>query len=192
MNLIAQLEAEHVDRDALEDDIFNERISRDTTMRIYTLKRDLLEIKRAVSPLIDICNRLMRSDLDLIPDDARPYFRDVYDHLLRLVDDWQDFLDREDLLPARRLVEVALDHHHALQMLANQRVWIHEGLVRHERVEHVGLLVEEGHPHACLQRLFGDQGGGAELRPPARSRGERAARWIARARLVRPVSTSVR
>jgi hypothetical protein len=31
---------------ALEDDIFNERISRDTTMRIYTLKRDLLEIKR--------------------------------------------------------------------------------------------------------------------------------------------------
>jgi len=70
------------DLEAVEDEIFNERISRETTMRIYTLKRDLLEIKRAVSPLVDICNRLMRSDL--IPDDARPYFRDVYDHALRI------------------------------------------------------------------------------------------------------------
>ena len=70
--------------EALEDEIFNERISRDTTMRIYTLKRDLLELKRGVSPLIDICNRLMRTDLDLIPDDARPYFRDVYDHAIRI------------------------------------------------------------------------------------------------------------
>jgi magnesium transporter len=72
------------DLEALEEDIFNERISRETTMRIYTLKRDLLEIKRGVSPLIDICNRLMRSDVDLIPEDARPYFRDVYDHAVRI------------------------------------------------------------------------------------------------------------
>ena len=77
--------------DSLEDDlgtleahIFGDTVSRDTTMRIYTLKRDLLEIKRGVSPLVDICNRLMRTDLDLIPDDARPYFRDVYDHAIRL------------------------------------------------------------------------------------------------------------
>jgi magnesium transporter len=72
------------DLEALEEDIFTERMSRDSTMRIYTLKRDLLEIKRGVSPLIDICSRLMRSDLDLIPDDARPYFRDVYDHAIRI------------------------------------------------------------------------------------------------------------
>jgi magnesium transporter len=72
------------DLETVEEDIFGESISRDTTMRIYTLKRDLLEIKRAVSPLVDICNRLMRADLDLIPDDARPYFRDVYDHALRI------------------------------------------------------------------------------------------------------------
>src|SRR5512134_2373054 len=70
------------DLEALEADIFNERISRETTMRIYTLKRDLLEIKRGVSPLIDIGSRLMRSEL--IPEDARPYFRDVYDHALRI------------------------------------------------------------------------------------------------------------
>ena len=68
----------------LEDKIFGEAFSRDTTAQIYLLKRDLLEVKRSVSPLIDICNRLMRFDFELIPEDTRPYFRDVYDHALRL------------------------------------------------------------------------------------------------------------
>jgi magnesium transporter len=70
--------------EALEDQIFGEQLSRETTRRIYELKRDLLEVKRAISPLVDICNRLIRFDLELIPDDTRPYFRDVYDHVIRI------------------------------------------------------------------------------------------------------------
>jgi magnesium transporter len=70
--------------EALEDEIFGESFDRETTARIYRLKRDLLAVKRAVSPLIDVCNRLMRSDLALIPEDTRPYFRDVYDHVVRI------------------------------------------------------------------------------------------------------------
>jgi magnesium transporter len=69
---------------AVEDHIFGESFSRETTRRIYELKRDLLEFKRAVSPLVDVCNRLMRFDLELIPEDTRPYFRDVYDHVIRI------------------------------------------------------------------------------------------------------------
>jgi magnesium transporter len=72
------------DLESLEAEIFGDDASRDTTMRIYTLKRDLLEIKRGVSPLVDICNRLMRSELELIPDEARPYFRDIYDNAIRV------------------------------------------------------------------------------------------------------------
>jgi len=67
---------------ALEKEIFVEASSRETTTRIYRLQRDLVEVKRAVSPLVDICNRLMR--FDLIPEDTRPYFRDVYDHVIRV------------------------------------------------------------------------------------------------------------
>jgi len=70
--------------EVLEDRIFGETFSRETTARIYRLKRDLLDVKRAVSPLVDVCNRLMRFDLDLIPEDTRPYFRDVYDHVIRI------------------------------------------------------------------------------------------------------------
>jgi magnesium transporter len=70
--------------ETLEDQIFGEHFSRETTRRIYELKRDLLEVKRAVSPLVDMCNRLVRFDLELIPEDTRPYFRDVYDHVIRI------------------------------------------------------------------------------------------------------------
>lgn len=70
--------------DVLEDVIFGEAFDRQATSRIYRLKRDLLELKKATSPLIDICNRLIRTDLELIPEDTRPYFRDVYDHVIRI------------------------------------------------------------------------------------------------------------
>ncbi len=70
--------------ETLEEEIFGEQFDRETTGRIYRLKRDLLSLKRAVSPLVDVCNRLMRFDNSLIPDDTRPYFRDVYDHVVRI------------------------------------------------------------------------------------------------------------
>ena len=68
----------------LEDRIFSEQPNRKTTEDIYHLKSQLVDVKRAVSPLIDICNRLVRFDLELIPDDTRPYFRDIYDHAIRI------------------------------------------------------------------------------------------------------------
>jgi magnesium transporter len=68
----------------LEENIFRQTLTRETTERIYQLKRSLLEVKRAVTPLVDISNRLVRTDNALIPDDARVYFRDVYDHALRI------------------------------------------------------------------------------------------------------------
>jgi magnesium transporter len=68
----------------IEEKIFEGVARRDTTTEIYKLKREMLEIKRAVLPLIDICNRLVRFDFEIIADDTRPYFRDVYDHVIRI------------------------------------------------------------------------------------------------------------
>jgi len=69
---------------SIEDKIFKEKPSRETTEQIYQLKRELLEIRRAVSPLVDVCNRLMRFDIKCISEETRPYFRDVYDHVVRI------------------------------------------------------------------------------------------------------------
>jgi magnesium transporter len=80
----------------IEDKIFKEKPNRETTENIYDLKRELLEVKRAVSPLVDICNRLMRFDIKCISEETRPYFRDVYDHVLRInetVDDTRELLN---------------------------------------------------------------------------------------------------
>lgn len=81
--------------ESLEEKIFDETFRRETTAQIYHLKHQLLDVKRSVSPLIDICNRLMRFDLKLIEDETRPYFRDVYDHAIRInemVDNSRDLL----------------------------------------------------------------------------------------------------
>ncbi|MEO8601986.1 MAG: magnesium/cobalt transporter CorA [bacterium] len=79
--IVAQLEER---LDGLEEQIFGGEADRAAIEQIYSLKRDLLELKRAVSPLVDVCNRLTRFDLPIIPDDTRPYFRDVYDHAIRI------------------------------------------------------------------------------------------------------------
>ena len=68
----------------LEDQIFTEQCSRDTTRNIYRLKRDLVALKRTVLPLVEVCNRLMKFDLPVVPADTHPYFRDVHDHVVRL------------------------------------------------------------------------------------------------------------
>ncbi|HKO82204.1 MAG TPA: magnesium/cobalt transporter CorA [Chitinophagaceae bacterium] len=82
--------------EAVEDKIFKEKPSRETTEQIYQLKRELLEVKRAVSPLIDICNRLMRFDIKCISPETQPYFRDIYDHAVRInemVDNTRELLN---------------------------------------------------------------------------------------------------
>jgi len=61
--------------DALEQAIFQQRPSRQTLEGLYDLKRELLRLHAAISPLIDICNELMRSHNTLVNKDVRIYFR---------------------------------------------------------------------------------------------------------------------
>jgi magnesium transporter len=72
--------------ESIEAKIFKGKPTRETTEQIYELKRELLEVKRAVSPLVDICNRLMRLEIKCISAETRPYFRDIYDHVVRIND----------------------------------------------------------------------------------------------------------
>jgi magnesium transporter len=70
--------------DKLEEGIFGNSLQADVAERIYDAKGEVMTIKRSVSPLIDVCNRLVRYDQGLIADEVRPYFRDVYDHVVRI------------------------------------------------------------------------------------------------------------
>jgi magnesium transporter len=70
---------------------------------------DLLSLRRAVAPLAEVANRLTRFDLPHIPEDTRPYFRDVYDHVLRL---------NETIDMQRELLTTALEAHLSLMSVA--------------------------------------------------------------------------
>ena len=50
--------------------------------RVFRLKREVLDFRKGVRPLVDPLERIML----LIASDAQPYFRDVHDHLLRVVE----------------------------------------------------------------------------------------------------------
>jgi magnesium transporter len=69
--------------------------------RIYLLKREVLEIRRAVQPLQEPAQRLAERDVPHIPPAARPFFRDVADHVMRMSDHVESY-DRllSDILSA--------------------------------------------------------------------------------------------
>ncbi|MFZ2988174.1 magnesium and cobalt transport protein CorA [Ideonella sp.] len=73
------------DFEAIETDIFTDRFDRLVIERLYALKRQLLQLRNAALPLAEISAELMRLHEDLIPKELRAYFRDVQDHVSRLV-----------------------------------------------------------------------------------------------------------
>lgn len=54
--------------------------------RIFTLKRAIAHLRRVISPQREVLNKLARDDYAVIDRKARIYFRDIYDHLVRLHD----------------------------------------------------------------------------------------------------------
>ena len=68
----------------LEKDIFSETFKRETIQRLYELKRELVTMRLAVAPLQDILNQLVRLHPNLIREEVRLYFRDVFDHAIRI------------------------------------------------------------------------------------------------------------
>jgi magnesium transporter len=73
-----------VDIEEVEFQVFSESRS-NPVQRIYKLKREVLQFYGATAPLTDPLDRLVQQEIPLINEDVRPYFRDVHDHLLRIV-----------------------------------------------------------------------------------------------------------
>ncbi len=70
----------------LEKEIFEDTFKREVIERLYLLKRELVTLRLAVSPMQDILNQLSRFHGRQIDDEVRPYLRDVYDHAARIAD----------------------------------------------------------------------------------------------------------
>jgi len=53
---------------------------------IFTLKRSLLHLRRILMPQREVFNKLARGDDHVIDKQERVFFRDIYDHMVRLYD----------------------------------------------------------------------------------------------------------
>lgn len=73
------------DIDELERDVFTPRSAPDAE-RIYAMKREVLELRRAVVPLGGPLRKLTEGYSALVPHDVRSYFRDVDDHLVTVAE----------------------------------------------------------------------------------------------------------
>ena len=94
--------------EALEVEIF-EHAEQAQMMRVFELKRSLVDLRRVLSPQRDVVALLSRRGLPHIQERTTLYFRDVYDHLVRLY---------EQIDTARDLLGNALDAY--LSVVANR------------------------------------------------------------------------
>lgn len=111
-----ELEAEVED---IETALFAERPdSPNLTERIYGLRRELGEFKRATTPLLDLFHRLLRGDSPHVPEDVRLYFRDVYDHVVRLNESLDQLREIVHSALEANLALVSVRQNETMQMLA--------------------------------------------------------------------------
>ncbi len=102
--------------DGLESRVF-ERFDESALHDIFALKRTVLSLRRYLAPQREIFNVLTNRPTPLLPSDAQLYFRDVYDHVLRINDSLDNF---------RELLSSTLDSY--LTQVSNRLGSITKGL----------------------------------------------------------------
>lgn len=75
-----------IDVENLESAVFAQDRSASTPNSIYRLKRENVEVRRAVGPLVTSAHSFVGEQVPWIPAELRPYFRDIGDHILRVND----------------------------------------------------------------------------------------------------------
>ncbi len=101
---ISEAFEEHVE--ALEAALLGDaRRTNQVLLEIYAMKKDLSRFRRAVTPMREILAPIIRGDLHLFGADELPYYRDVYDHVARVVDQMDS---------VRELINNARDTHIAM------------------------------------------------------------------------------
>jgi magnesium transporter len=68
-------------------------VDRASLAEMLFLKRRLLELRRVLAPMRDVANALLRRDLEIVDLPSVPYYQDLYDHLVRVLDQLDIYRD---------------------------------------------------------------------------------------------------
>jgi len=91
-NYFVLLEKIDDETEILEEEVL-EMSAEDTVQKIYVLKRNLIELRKTIWPLREVLNEISRGESSLIKEETLPYFKDVYDHTIRIADTVETFRD---------------------------------------------------------------------------------------------------
>ena len=80
------VEAIEVEVTEMERRVLNEPLTTADIERIHALRRELMVIRRTVTPVAEVCKQLEHTGSDCIDEAIHPYFRDVADHVKRVSD----------------------------------------------------------------------------------------------------------
>jgi magnesium transporter len=83
-NYMPVVETIHDEVEAIEDRVFDSVLNKADAQRLYMLRRDLLRLRNAAAPLVNVCRRLEHAEVMSIDPAMQPLFRDVTDHVRRV------------------------------------------------------------------------------------------------------------
>jgi magnesium transporter len=83
-NYMPVLETIQGEVEGIEDQVLAGAHSNEQVRRLYQLRRDLLRLRNAAVPLVEVCRRLEQPGLTGIDTSMQPLFRDVSDHIRRI------------------------------------------------------------------------------------------------------------
>lgn len=80
--------------EALEEDI-TKRADTRTLSKINILRKEMIVLKRSISPVREVINGILRSESNLVDEKTEKYFKDVYDHIVQaneLAENYRDMM----------------------------------------------------------------------------------------------------
>ncbi|PDT39774.1 magnesium transporter [Sinorhizobium sp. FG01] len=86
-NYMPVVETIHGEVEELEDRLLRSRLDKTHIERLYLMRRNLLKLRNAVVPLVDVCRRHEHLELPGMDAAMQPLFRDVTDHVRRVQED---------------------------------------------------------------------------------------------------------
>jgi magnesium transporter len=77
----------------LEDRVIDGDADGGSLREVLVIKRRLLNMRRILAPTRDVANQLVRRDIEVIEPATVPYYQDLYDHLVRVIDQLDVYRD---------------------------------------------------------------------------------------------------
>jgi len=97
----------------MERRLLDDSLDRDEIARIFKLRRETIHFQHVLTRMFEVCNKLANLDVPCISKNARPYFRDVLDHVIHidamstgLIDVFRTALEASNLLEQQRQSDI--------------------------------------------------------------------------------------